>query len=83
MRPASDPLAPRFPYFALRDCRHYVCQPCALAFSFNGGLLIDCPDCGAVSRLAPARPRDHLMVVNLSGRGDKDIFTVADHLGGM
>jgi tryptophan synthase beta chain len=37
----------------------------------------------AVARLAPARPRDHLMVVNLSGRGDKDIFTVADHLGGM
>ncbi len=37
----------------------------------------------AVSRLAPERPRDHLMVVNLSGRGDKDIFTVADHLGGM
>ncbi len=33
--------------------------------------------------LAPAKPRDHLMVVNLSGRGDKDIFTVADHLGGM
>jgi tryptophan synthase beta chain len=23
------------------------------------------------------------MVVNVSGRGDKDIFTVADHLGGM
>ena len=26
---------------------------------------------------------DHLMVVNISGRGDKDIFTVADHLDGM
>jgi tryptophan synthase beta chain len=34
-------------------------------------------------RLAPDKPRDHLMVLNLSGRGDKDIFTVADHLGGM
>jgi tryptophan synthase beta chain len=33
--------------------------------------------------LAPAKAQDHLMVVNLSGRGDKDIFTVADHLGGM
>jgi tryptophan synthase beta chain len=32
--------------------------------------------------LAPQRPKDHLMVVNLSGRGDKDIFTVAEHLGG-
>jgi tryptophan synthase beta chain len=35
-----------------------------------------------VVELAPQRPKDHLMVVSLSGRGDKDIFTVADHLGG-
>jgi tryptophan synthase beta chain len=33
--------------------------------------------------LAPTKPRGHLMVMNLCGRGDKDIFTVADHLGGM
>ncbi|HMT15084.1 MAG TPA: tryptophan synthase subunit beta [Aestuariivirga sp.] len=32
-------------------------------------------------KLAPKKPKDHLMVVNLSGRGDKDIFTVADILG--
>ena len=37
---------------------------------------------GAI-RLAPTKPADHLMVLNLSGRGDKDIFTVAEHLGGM
>ena len=37
----------------------------------------------AVLKLAPERPRDHLMVMNMCGRGDKDIFTVADHLGGM
>jgi tryptophan synthase beta chain len=36
-----------------------------------------------VMELAPTFPRDHLMIVNLCGRGDKDIFTVADHLGGM
>jgi tryptophan synthase beta chain len=36
-----------------------------------------------VVQLAPDLPRDHLMVVNLCGRGDKDIFTVAEHLGGM
>jgi tryptophan synthase beta chain len=36
-----------------------------------------------VMTLAPRLPKDHLMVVNLCGRGDKDIFTVADHLGGM
>lgn len=33
--------------------------------------------------LAPKLPKDHLMVVNLCGRGDKDIFTVAEHLGGL
>ncbi len=34
-----------------------------------------------VIELAPKKPKDHLMVVNLSGRGDKDIFSVAEHLG--
>ncbi|WP_363350362.1 tryptophan synthase subunit beta [Methylocystis echinoides] len=33
--------------------------------------------------LAPQKPMDHLMVMNMCGRGDKDIFTVAEHLGGM
>jgi tryptophan synthase beta chain len=31
--------------------------------------------------LAPQKPKDHLMVVNLSGRGDKDIPQVAEILG--
>jgi tryptophan synthase beta chain len=30
---------------------------------------------------APKLPAENLMVINLSGRGDKDIFTVADALG--
>ena len=34
-----------------------------------------------VLELAPKKPRDHLMVVNLSGRGDKDLDTVSHHLG--
>jgi len=34
-----------------------------------------------VLELAPQKPKDHLMVVNLSGRGDKDLHSVADHLG--
>ena len=34
-----------------------------------------------VAKIAPALPRDHLLVMNLCGRGDKDIFTVADALG--
>jgi tryptophan synthase beta chain len=34
-----------------------------------------------VATLAPALPRDNLVVVNLSGRGDKDVDTVAKALG--
>ena len=34
-----------------------------------------------VAELAPQKPRDHLMVVNLSGRGDKDVPQVAEILG--
>ncbi|MGB1548710.1 MAG: tryptophan synthase subunit beta, partial [Alphaproteobacteria bacterium] len=34
-----------------------------------------------VSKMAPTLPRDHLIVMNMCGRGDKDIFTVADALG--
>jgi tryptophan synthase beta chain len=33
-----------------------------------------------VLELAPRKPKDHLMVVNLSGRGDKDLDTVSRHL---
>ncbi|SFT80248.1 tryptophan synthase subunit beta [Halomonas saccharevitans] len=31
-------------------------------------------------KLAPTLPADHLMVLNLSGRGDKDMATVTEHL---
>ena len=33
-----------------------------------------------VSKIAPDLPRDHLMVMNMCGRGDKDVFAVAEHL---
>src|SRR4029077_8393718 len=32
--------------------------------------------------LAPQKPKDHLMVVNVSGRGDKDLASVERYLGG-
>jgi tryptophan synthase beta chain len=35
-----------------------------------------------VAELAPTLPRDHLMVVNLSGRGDKDVPQVGEILAG-
>ena len=34
-----------------------------------------------VEKIAPDLPADHLMVMNMCGRGDKDVFTVADALG--
>jgi tryptophan synthase beta chain len=33
-----------------------------------------------VLKIAPTLPREHLLVMNLCGRGDKDIFTVAKAL---
>jgi tryptophan synthase beta chain len=33
--------------------------------------------------IAPTKPKDHLMVLGLSGRGDKDLATVAGNLGEM
>jgi tryptophan synthase beta chain len=34
-----------------------------------------------VEKLAPTLARDNLLVMNMCGRGDKDIFAVAGHLG--
>ncbi|MEM9148246.1 MAG: tryptophan synthase subunit beta [Pseudomonadota bacterium] len=34
-----------------------------------------------VAKIAPDLPADHLLVMNMCGRGDKDIFTVAEALG--
>ena len=34
-----------------------------------------------VAKIAPNLPKDHLIILNMCGRGDKDIFTVADALG--
>jgi len=33
-----------------------------------------------VFKRAPTLPKDHIMVVNLSGRGDKDMQTVMHHM---
>ena len=34
-----------------------------------------------VMKIAPGLPKDHLIIMNMCGRGDKDIFTVAKALG--
>ena len=34
-----------------------------------------------VIKTAPTLPKDHILVMNMCGRGDKDIFTVAEKLG--
>jgi tryptophan synthase beta chain len=34
-----------------------------------------------VGKIAPGLPPDHLLVMNMCGRGDKDVFAIAKHLG--
>lgn len=34
------------------------------------------------AKLAPMLPKDHIMIVNVSGRGDKDMETIMSYLGG-
>ncbi len=34
-----------------------------------------------VTRIAPQLPDDHIILMNMCGRGDKDVFAVAEHLG--
>jgi tryptophan synthase beta chain len=34
-----------------------------------------------VGKIAPSLPKEHLIVMNMCGRGDKDIFAVAERLG--
>ena len=49
------------------------------------GIIPALEPCHALAKLgeiAPGKPKDHLIVVNLSGRGDKDLDSVAKHLGG-
>ena len=49
------------------------------------GIIPALEPCHALARvadIAPTKPKDHLMVINLSGRGDKDLESVAKHLGG-
>jgi tryptophan synthase beta chain len=35
----------------------------------------------ATARLAPRLPKSQIIIVNLSGRGDKDMLTVGEYLG--
>jgi tryptophan synthase beta chain len=41
-----------------------------------------CHALARIAEIAPNKPKHHLMVLNLSGRGDKDLESVARHLGG-
>ncbi|MEX2648482.1 MAG: tryptophan synthase subunit beta [Alphaproteobacteria bacterium] len=34
-----------------------------------------------VTRIAPRLAKDHILCMNMCGRGDKDVFTIAKHLG--
>ena len=39
------------------------------------------PALAHVAKIAPTMDKEQIIVMNLCGRGDKDIFTVADALG--
>jgi len=57
---------------AFHDCCHYE------------GIMPALESCHALAyavKLAPTMPRDKILLVNLSGRGDKDMHTVADKSG--
>ena len=57
------------------------------AFQFSSeseGIIPALEPCHAlahVMKIAGDLPKDHIIVMNMCGRGDKDIFTVARHLG--
>jgi len=91
-RPASDypGIGPEHSF--LHDVGRVKYIPCTDAEALEGFQLIsklegiipalECAHAiGKVMEIAPTKSKDHIMVVNLSGRGDKDIFTVAEHLG--
>jgi DNA-binding transcriptional LysR family regulator len=52
--------------------------------NLSGRVRLGVPESGPalahVMKLAPTKPKDHLMVMTMCGRRDKDIFTVAQHL---
>ena len=46
----------------------------------NGFVDVEADVAPVLLDLAPQKPKDHLMVVNLSGRGDKDLASVEAYL---
>ncbi|MFG1423070.1 tryptophan synthase subunit beta [Roseixanthobacter liquoris] len=78
----------------LHDIGRVKYIPCTDAEALEGFMLLskqegiipalECAHAVAkVMEIAPTKPKDHVMIVNLSGRGDKDIFAVAELLGGQ
>ena len=69
-----------------RQDRMFLREAVEVAFvGDDSGVLVPCRIGGDalahVIKLAPTLPRDNLLVMNLCGRGDKDVFAVAGHLG--
>ena len=66
-------------YVSITDKEVLSVQPCcATKGSFPRWNLASL---GHVMKIAPTLPSDHIICMNMCGRGDKDIFTVARHLG--
>ena len=53
----------------------------AIRGSALGCNFCSCPDFAYAAKLAPTLPVGQVLLVNLSGRGDKDMHTVAEKSG--
>src|SRR5438093_438831 len=66
------------------EARRQVLGPCGRLLTATEGIIPALESAHAVAhavRLAPRLDRRQILLVNLSGRGDKDMGTVADYLG--
>jgi tryptophan synthase beta chain len=83
-------VGPEHSYFLESEKAHYTYatdKEAVAAFTFlceYEGIIPALESSHAIAyamKRAPELPKDAIMIVNLSGRGDKDIYTVANYLG--
>jgi tryptophan synthase beta chain len=71
----------RVTYISATDTRRWKPSSCAASWKASFPALEPSHALAKVIEWRPKLGKDHLMVMNMCGRGDKDIFTVAEHLG--
>ena len=73
------------PFFVI-STKNFFCNPTIyfIKYFFREGILPALEPSHAlayVMKIAPKLDKEKIIVMNLCGRGDKDVFTVADALG--